>query len=174
MIYFLTEKSANMTSEIKIVAVFESKDTLQAALLRLVTSTTKDFRVAKNNATKYLVVCYSNKTAKGWKEDSSTCQWFVHAKPYCKGRPDGSWIVSDFLSHHSCHDCDSKRKRNYFTKLISKASTTVSTFLPSKKRIGATQQLQNMAKAADGISLTKSHAFNIVQSAPREVIDQTG
>jgi len=51
-----------MTSEIKIGAVFESKETLQAALLQLVTSTTKDFRVRINSATMYLVVCYSNKT----------------------------------------------------------------------------------------------------------------
>ena len=153
-----------MSSEIQIGAVFESKDTLQAALLRLVTSTTKDFRIAKNNATKYLVVCYSNLAKTGWKKDPTICQWFVHAKPHCKGQPDGSWIICGFLSHHSCQDCDSKRKRNYSTELISKASTTVSTFLPSKKRVGATLQLQNMAKAADGINLKKSHAHNIVQS----------
>jgi len=52
-----------MTSGLKIGAVFESKETLQATLLQLATSTTKYFRVAKNNTTKYLAVCYSNKTA---------------------------------------------------------------------------------------------------------------
>ena len=49
-------------------------------------------------------------------------------------------------------------------RVISNASTTVSTFLQSEKRVGATLQLQNMAKAADGINLKKSHAFNIVQN----------
>jgi len=161
---FPTEKSTNMTSEIKVGAVFESKEALQAKLLQLATSTTKDFRVSMNRSTKYLAVCYSNKTTKGWKEDSTTCQWLVHAKPYCKGSPDGSWIVSDFVSHHSCRDCDSKRKRNYSSKVISKASTTVSTFLPSKKRLGATQQLQNMVKASDGITLGKTQAHSIVKS----------
>ena len=147
-----------MTSEIKIGAVSESKETLQATLLQLVTSTTKDFRVWTNKPAQYLVVCYSNETKKDWRNDATTCQWFADAKPHCKGQPDGSWIVSDFRSHHSCQDCDSKMKRNYSTKLISKASTTVSTFLLSKKRVGATQQLQTMVKASDGITLTKSHA----------------
>ena len=60
---FPTEKSTNMTSEIKVGAVFESKEALQAKLLQLATSTTKDFRVSMNRSTKYLAVCYSNKTA---------------------------------------------------------------------------------------------------------------
>ena len=142
-----------MSSDVKVGAVFDSKEKFQAALLLLTTSTSKDFRIAKNCNTQYLAVCYSNKTAKGWKKDPSTCQWFVNAKPFSKGSPDGKWIVSKFVSHHSCRSCDSKRKRNYNSKTISKACNVVSSFIPAKKGSGSTQQLMDMTKASRGIQL---------------------
>jgi len=153
-----------MSSDVKVGAVFDSKEKFQAALLLLTTSTSKDFRIAKNCNTQYLAVCYSNKTAKGWKKDPSTCQWFVNAKPFSKGSPDGKWIVSKFVSHHSCRSCDSKRKRNYNSKTISKACNVVSSFIPAKKGSGSTQQLMYMTKASHGIELKRSQAYKIVNN----------
>ena len=95
---------------------------------------------------------------------ASTCQWRINAKPFTKGDPDGKWIVSDFFSQHSCRDCESKRKRNYNSKTINGACKAVSTFIPSEKRLGSTKQLMDMTRESDGIHLTKSHAYKIVQT----------
>ena len=153
-----------MTSDVKVGAVFDSKEKVQAALLLLTASTSKDFRIPNNTKTQYLAVCYSNKTAKGWKKDPSTCQWLVHAKPFSKGNPDGKWVVSKFVSHHSCRDCDSKRKRNYSTKTISTACNVVSSFIPTKKGTGSTQQLMDMTKASHGIQIKRTQAYKIVKN----------
>ena len=98
------------------------------------------------------------------KDDTPTCQQPVTAKPFTKGDPGGKWIVSDFYSHHSCRDCDLKRKRNYVTKTITEDSKTVNNFIPSKKRVGSTKQLMAMTKESVGITLKVSHARNIVHS----------
>jgi len=121
-----------MTSEICVNAVFDSTEHLNQAVLLLTSSTPKGFRVEATTKTKYQLVCYSNKAAKGWKHDASTCQWRVRAKPLTKGEPDGKWIVSEFFSQHSCRDCESKRKRNYNSKTINGACKAVSAFIPSK------------------------------------------
>ena len=107
-----------MTSNVYVNAVFDSKEELNQSVLLLPSSTAKHFRVARTTKTQYQLVCYSNKTAKGWKGDTSTCQWCVTAEPFSKGNPDGKWIVSEFFSHHSCRDSESKRKYNYRTKTI--------------------------------------------------------
>ena len=67
---FPTKKSAHMTSKVKIGAVFESKETLQATLLQQATSTstTKDFRVAKNNTRSTLRFVIPTKEQKGGKK----------------------------------------------------------------------------------------------------------
>ena len=122
-----------MTSNVYVNAVFDSKEELNQSVLLLISSTAKHFRVARTTKTQYqLLVCYSNKTAKGWKGDTSTCQWCVTAKPFSKGNPDGKWIVSEFFSYHFCRDSESKRKYNYRTKTIDGACKTVSNFIPSK------------------------------------------
>jgi len=153
-----------MTSNVCVNAVFDSKEELKQSVLLLTSSTAKQFRVAKTTKTRYQLVCYSNKTEKGWREDEHTCQWCVTAKPFTKGNPDGKWIVSEYFSLHSCRDSESKRKRNYSAKVINGASQTVRNFIPSKQRVGSTLQLMNMARESDGIHLKESHARKIVQS----------
>ena len=158
------ENLQTMTSDVKVGAVFDSKEKLQAALLLLTVATSKDFRIEKNTKTQYLAVCYSNKTVKGWKKDPSTCQWLVNAKPFSKGNPDGKWVVSKYVSHHSCRGCDAKRKRNYKTETSSTACDVVSSFISTKKGSGSTQQLMDMTKASHGIQLKRSHAHKIVKN----------
>ena len=152
-----------MSSILNKGTVFDTKDELQAAILRTTTSTTKDFRIQRNTKLQYQAVCYSNKGIKGWKNNPSTCPWMINAKPLIRGNHDGKWIVNEVISHHSCCDSEAKRKRNYSTKTITTASSVVKSFIPSKKRLGSTQQLINMAKESDGITLKKSHAHNVVQ-----------
>ena len=153
-----------MTSDISVNAIFDTKQKFQASLVQLTAVTAKDFRILKNRDTQFRAVCYSNKARKDWKDDESTCKWCVIAKPFVKGDPGGKWIVVDFFPQHTCSDCDSTRKRNYDTKMITEASNTVSNFIPSKKRVGSTQQLMVMIKESDGINLKKTHASNIVNS----------
>ena len=78
-----------MSSDVSVNAIFDSKQKLQASLVNLTATTTKDFRISKNRDTQFQAVCYSNQAAKGWKDDTSTCQWCVTAKPFTKGDPGG-------------------------------------------------------------------------------------
>jgi len=135
-----------MTSNVCVNAIFDRKEDLTQSVLLLTSSKAKQFRVAKTTKTRYQLVCYSNKTEKGWIEDVTTCQWCVTAKPFTKGNLDGKWIVSEYVSLHSCSDSASKRKYNYRTKTINGACQTVSNFIPSKKRVGSTQQLMDMVR----------------------------
>ena len=152
-----------MATNLSVGTVFDDKQKLQATILHLTKSTVKDFRIPKNTKTQYQAVCYSNKTRKGWKNDPSTCPWLVNAKPVTRGDYDGKWRVSDFVSHHTCCDRDSKRKRNYSSKIINEASNVVSSFVPPKKCRGSTQKLIALTKENDGISLKKSQAHNILK-----------
>jgi len=163
-IIFKRKSTKGMTTDLCVNAVFDSKEHLKQSILLLTSSTTKNFRVGKTSNTQYLLVCYSSKLEKGWRQHGPTCKWHVKAKPFTKGEPDGKWIVSEFFSQHSCRDCDSKRKRNYTTQTINGACKTVGTYIPSKKRLGSTQQLMDMTKESDGIHLSKSHAYKIVQT----------
>ncbi len=57
-----------------------------------------------------------------------------------------------------------KFTKYYNSKTINGACKTVSTFIPSEKRLGSTKQLMDMTRESDGIHLTKSHAYKIVQT----------
>ena len=78
-----------MSSILNKGTVFDTKDELQAAILRTTTSTTKDFRIQRNTKLQYQAVCYSNKGIKGWKNNPSTCPWMINAKPLIRGNHDG-------------------------------------------------------------------------------------
>ena len=49
-----------MSSTLNKGTVFDTKDELQAAILRTTTSTTKDFRIQRNIKLQYQAVCYSS------------------------------------------------------------------------------------------------------------------
>jgi len=73
-----------MSSTLNKGTVFDTKDELQAAILRTTTSTTKDFRIQRNTKLQYHAVCYSNKGIKGWENNPSDI-------------PDGSKYKIDYV-----------------------------------------------------------------------------
>ena len=112
-IIFKRKSTKGMTSDVCVNAVFDSKEHLKQSVLLLTSSTPKNFRVGKTSNTQYLLVCYSNKLEKGWRQHATTCKWRVKAKPFTKGElhKDGTFLsyiakscihMAIVMDHHRC------------------------------------------------------------------------
>jgi hypothetical protein len=114
---------------------------------------------------RFFSVCY-NAPVKGWKSAMDTCRAHVKA---VGDSPDDMYITSVDLTHTCSPTGDNHRKRNYFTRDISKLSEAIRVWELAKA--GSSKQFAKIAKTSTGVNVKRGQAANAVKDRAHDQVE---
>jgi hypothetical protein len=154
--------------------IFPSYNALQTAWFSHNQVLEKNYRILENKSGKCFRANCISAPERNWKQNETICQCHINARPVknSDGCLTGEWKICSFHGVHTCSDYESTRKRNYKCSVLNAVSPSLSGYVPNrKKRIGAAQQVREIAQRSNGIHLTKSHAYKVVTAKRRDGIE---